>query len=84
MNESLFSITDIKKQLGGLEVACPLRKLEVAGSIPEGVDRHSEWESHRLVCHMIMWHVRDPLSISGDTLRKIKSLQYLAFDESLS
>ncbi|GFY11455.1 hypothetical protein TNCV_3182931 [Trichonephila clavipes] len=31
-------------RFGGLEVACPLRKLKAAGPIPDGVDRFSGCE----------------------------------------
>ncbi|GFU73677.1 hypothetical protein TNCV_2436951 [Trichonephila clavipes] len=46
-------------QFGVLEVACPLRKPNVEGSTPAGVNRFSRCENRR-----IMWHVKDSLSIN--------------------
>ncbi|GFW33519.1 HTH_48 domain-containing protein [Trichonephila clavipes] len=46
--------TEKEARFGGLEVARPLRKPEVAGSTPAGVDRFSGCENRRHVCHMII------------------------------
>ncbi|GFV30258.1 hypothetical protein TNCV_97331 [Trichonephila clavipes] len=48
---------------GGLEVVYPLRK--VAGLSPAGVDRFSGCKNRRHACHVIMWHVKDPLRIDS-------------------
>ncbi|GFW86518.1 hypothetical protein TNCV_4333021 [Trichonephila clavipes] len=53
-----------KNWLGGLEVVCPLLQSKSEGSIPGGVDRFFGCECPRSACHMIMWHVRDPLNIN--------------------
>ncbi|GFU44033.1 hypothetical protein TNCV_4963461 [Trichonephila clavipes] len=47
-----------------LEVVCLLRKPKVAGLILAGVDRFSGIENRRHEYHMIMWHLKDPLSIN--------------------
>ncbi|GFS49688.1 hypothetical protein TNCV_4344051 [Trichonephila clavipes] len=57
--------------LGGLEVACLLRKPKNVGSILAGVDRFSGSENCKQECHMIMWHVKDPLSIHLDMILTI-------------
>ncbi|GFV50973.1 hypothetical protein TNCV_302341 [Trichonephila clavipes] len=49
---------------GGLEVACPIRNSKVADSTPAGVYRFSGCESRRHARHMIMWHVKDLVSIN--------------------
>ncbi|GFU98046.1 hypothetical protein TNCV_233211 [Trichonephila clavipes] len=48
--------------LGGLEVACPLRKSKVACTIKVGIDKFSGYENSRHACHMIMGHVKDFLN----------------------
>ncbi|GFT86479.1 uncharacterized protein TNCV_3259741 [Trichonephila clavipes] len=50
---------------GSLEVACPPRNPKVAGSILAVVDRFSGCENRRHACHMIMWHVKDPLNVNS-------------------
>ena len=35
---------------------------KVAGSIPGWGGRFSGWENRKHACHMIMWHVKNPLS----------------------
>ncbi|GFV19039.1 hypothetical protein TNCV_4759241 [Trichonephila clavipes] len=62
------------------------RKPKVESSIPEGVNRFSEWENHRHACHMIMWRAKDPLSINLCLVLSVK-LHYgngLASDESMN
>ncbi|GFU56001.1 hypothetical protein TNCV_1557551 [Trichonephila clavipes] len=54
----------VKSRLGGFEVANPLRKSKVASSIPAGVDIFSGYENRRYTCNMIMWQVKNPLSIN--------------------
>ncbi|GFU51963.1 SPARC-related modular calcium-binding protein 1 [Trichonephila clavipes] len=37
---------------------------KVVGLIPSGVDRFSRGENHRYARHMILWRVKDPISIN--------------------
>ncbi|GFT66498.1 hypothetical protein TNCV_2966891 [Trichonephila clavipes] len=57
----------------------------VGGSAPAGVDRFYRCENRRLACHIIMWHVKNPLEyqFGSGILGKIKSRQYLASEERL-
>ncbi|GFW68556.1 hypothetical protein TNCV_529111 [Trichonephila clavipes] len=55
-----------------LRLSCPPRKPKIAGSTPATVDRFSGSENRWYACHMIMWHVKDPLSINLALVRSAK------------
>ncbi|GFV55833.1 hypothetical protein TNCV_3321221 [Trichonephila clavipes] len=57
---------------GGLEVALPLRKPKVVGTTPPGVDTFSGCENRRHAYRMIIWHVKDPLSINLSLVLLVK------------
>ncbi|GFY09632.1 hypothetical protein TNCV_381271 [Trichonephila clavipes] len=80
--DSKVRVVEIKTtrgQLGGLEVACPLRKPKVAGSNPAGVDRFSGCKNRMLTCHMIMWYVKDPLNITLALVLSVKLIHGALF-----
>ncbi|GFV95564.1 hypothetical protein TNCV_4575651 [Trichonephila clavipes] len=59
-----YSINIQYGRLRGLEVAYPLFKPMVAGSVLAGVDRFSGCENYRHACHMNMCHAKHPSSIN--------------------
>ncbi|GFU95492.1 uncharacterized protein TNCV_2729461 [Trichonephila clavipes] len=47
----------IQDRLGVFEVACPPRKLKVAGSNSAGINSFSGCDNRRYASHMILWRV---------------------------
>ncbi|GFW25552.1 hypothetical protein TNCV_1308131 [Trichonephila clavipes] len=45
----------------------------VADSTPAEVNRFSRCDNRRYACHMIIWHVKDPLNINGALALSAKS-----------
>ncbi|GFU31818.1 hypothetical protein TNCV_1176791 [Trichonephila clavipes] len=70
---------------GGVDVAYPLRKPNVAGFVPARVDRFSGYENRRHACHdYVAYKTSLEYQFGSGTLEKIKSRLYLASDESLN